>query len=490
MQIYLVENMEYWGVSMRNLYLDTKKKIYRTTAILFVVQLFGALGAGFFFVIQNIFGTYHMLGATESVNEPILWFILFWATDFFFIALGVILSYQIAGIPAIAPSLALSVYFCHFNVASLSAEEMYACFFSTPQNYQKSTAIGYMGYLVMALVLSLLIKYLYIGWTNLKDKIGSGLDKQILKLRRKIKAIPETLKGIEIIEGVDLIVMILIIPVASAALTFILIKYGIEAPFGALAGKLGEALTAMASENIVLCALVIGLMVGFDLVGPLSYSAFAVCTAAYLTTGNAQLVTIYSVCFITVGWTAFFSVLCNKIFKKGGKSDTDDFNMTVSGPINAFFENIKLTTLFSMPYAYRSPLTTIPGYMVGSAVGGVVTALLKIVNTAYTDGSFPRYTIDKYTYGGVNLTYGDMFQKGDLYMSFTLPLRSGDWLTCRIPLFLIILASAFMGGLVIMALKEIEYKILSKRNCCYEAKGDMVIEIREYGKKLAKEIKK
>ena len=347
-----------------------------------------------------------------------------------------------------------------------------------------------MGYLIMALVLSLLIKYLYIGWTRLKDKIGGGLDKQIAKLRGKIKAIPETLKGIEIVEGVDLIVMVLIIPVASAATVFVLVKYGIEMPFGALARELGGSLTAMASENTVLCALVIGLMVGFDLVGPLSYSAFAVCAASYIATGNAQLVTIYSVCFITVGWTAFFSVLCNKIFKKGGKTDTDDFNMTVSGPINAFFENIKLTTLFSMPYAYRSPLTTIPGYMVGSAVGGVVTALFKIVNTAYTDGSLPRYTIDKYTYGGANLTYADMFRNGDLYMSFTLPLRSGDWLSCRIPLFVIILASAFVGGLVIMALKEIEYKILSKRGCYHESKGDMVIEIREYGKKLAEEIKK
>lgn len=50
---------------MKELYIDTKKKIYRSTAILFVVQLFGALGAGFFFVIQNLFGTYHILGATR-----------------------------------------------------------------------------------------------------------------------------------------------------------------------------------------------------------------------------------------------------------------------------------------------------------------------------------------------------------------------------------------------------------------------------------------
>ena len=475
---------------MRNLYLDTKQKIYRTTAVLFVVQLFGALGAGFFFVIQNLFGTYHMLGAAEAVNEPILWFILFWATDFFYIALALILSYQIAGIPAIAPSLALSVYFCHFQVGGLSAEEMYACFFATPQNYQKSTAIGYMGYLIMALVLSLLIKYLYIGWTNLKVKIGAKLDKLLAGLRVKIKAIPETLKGLEVIEGVDLIVLILIIPVASAAMTFILVKYGIEMPFGALAQKLAESLTKLVNENLVVSALIIGLMVGFDLVGPLSSAAFAVCASVFLATGDAQLVTIYGTCFITVGWTAFFGVLCNKIFKKGGKADTDDFNITVSGPINAFFENIKLTTLFSMPYAYRSPLTTIPGFMVGSGVAGVITALFKIVNTAYTDGSLPRYTIDKYTYGGANYTYADMFEMGDFYMSFTLPLRSGDWLTCRIPLLVIILASAFVGGLVIMTLKEIEYRTLSKRSCYYESTGDMVIEIREYGKKLANEMKK
>ncbi len=40
---------------VKKLYLDTKDKIYRATSIMFIVQLFGALGAGFFFVIQNLF---------------------------------------------------------------------------------------------------------------------------------------------------------------------------------------------------------------------------------------------------------------------------------------------------------------------------------------------------------------------------------------------------------------------------------------------------
>lgn len=475
---------------MKKLYLDTKEKIYRATSIIFIVQLFGALGAGFFFVIQNIFQKYHILGLTGAENEPTLWFILFWATDFFFVALAVIVSYLIAGIPAIAPSLALSVYFCHFTEASEKAVDMYKFFFATPANYSRATAIGYMGYLIMAVMLSLLIKLLYAGWAEAKIHIGKGFDNLIAKLRKKIKAIPDTIKGIDIIDGVDLIVLVLIIPVASCATTFMLIKYGIEVPFAALSESLGSVLAALSESNVVVAALVMGLMVGFDLIGPVSLSAFGVATAAYLATGNAQLITIYAVCFITVAWTAFFGILNCKLFKKGGITDTNDFNLATTGPINAFFENIKLTVAPSMPLAMRSPFTMIPGFMVGSALGGVLTALFGIVNTAYTDGSLPKYTIGNYTYGGVEYTYRELFESGEIFMSFTLPLRSGDFLTCRLPLALIILVSAFVGGLVVMALRQGEYKLLSKRGCYYEPKDDLVIEMREYAKKLRTQLKK
>lgn len=475
---------------MKKLYLDTKEKIYRATSIIFIVQLFGALGAGFFFVIQNIFQKYHILGLTGAENEPTLWFILFWATDFFFVALAVIVSYLIAGIPAIAPSLALSVYFCHFTEASEKAVDMYKMFFATPANYSRATAIGYMGYLIMAVMLSLLIKLLYVGWAEAKIHVGKGFDNLIAKLRKKIKAIPDTIKGIDIIDGVDLIVLVLIIPVASCATTFMLIKYGIEVPFAALSESLGNVLAALSESNVVIAALVMGLMVGFDLIGPVSLSAFGVATAAYLATGNAQLITIYAVCFITVAWTAFFGILNCKLFKKGGITDTNDFNLATTGPINAFFENIKLTVAPSMPLAMRSPFTMIPGFMVGSALGGALTALFGIVNTAYTDGSLPKYTIGNYTYGGVEYTYRELFESGEIFMSFTLPLRSGDFLTCRLPLALIILVSAFVGGLVVMALRQGEYKLLSKRGCYYEPKDDLVIEMREYAKKLRTQLKK
>lgn len=473
---------------MKKLYMDTKKSIYRATSILFIVQLFGALGAGFFFVIQNLFQKYHILGLTGAENEPTLWFVLFWATDFFFVVMALLVSYLIGGLPAVAPSLALSVYFAHFSSMTANAENMYACFFATPHNYAQSVTIGYMGYLIMAVALALLIKLLYAGWSELKPLIGKKIDTLLAKLRKKIKLIPQELKGLTLIEGVDLIVMILIIPVASAASVFMLMKYGVELPYALLAEELTQALTALSESNVVLMAVVMGLMVGFDLIGPFSWAAFSVATGAYLATGNAQLITIYSVCFITIGWTAFFGIFCCKIFKKG-KVDTDDMNLATSGPINAFFENIKLTNAFSMPLACRSPFTVIPGLMAGSALGGLLTAVFGIVNTAYTDGSLPKYATGNYTYGNVDYTFAELFAQGEIYMSFTLPLRSGDWLTCRLPLFAIILVSAFVGGLVTMLLKHGEYRFLSKRGCLFETNGDFVLEMRAYGQKLAAQLK-
>ena len=40
-----------------------------------------------------------------------------------------------------------------------------------------------------------------------------------------------------------------------------------------------------------------------------------------------------------------------------------------------------------------------------------------------------------------------------------------------------------------MLLKEGEYRFMSKRGLFFEPKGDFVLEMREHGKKLAKQLK-
>lgn len=458
---------------------NLRKNVYRATSVLFLVQLFGALGAGFFFVVQNVLGVQHILGALEPQNENILWFILFWATDFFFVVLTVVLSYLIAGLPAVAPAFALSIYFAHFAGNPVPGEQMYNAFFATPVQNGGGANIGYMGYLIMAVVMSYLIKYLYIGWDSAKNALGKKLDTVIAKLRKKIKQIPEDFSGISLLEQVDLIVLVLILPVASCALTFLLIRYGIQIPFTALGNALAETLSGLSAGSTVLCGIVMGLMVGFDLLDPVSMAAFSVAVAAFMD-GNAQLMTVYGACFVTVGWVPLMAVLLNKITKRGGHTDADDLNLAISGPINAFFENVKLTVAFSMPFAYRSPLTTVPGYMVGSAATGLVTALAGIVNTAYLT-ELPKY--------GNGATFAELFKAGEYYISFTLPLRSGDWLSCRIPLFFIILFGAFVGGAVILGLRVLSVKGQKKRGTYIVCDGDIVLEMRQYAQKLRANLK-
>lgn len=465
---------------MKSVLIEAKTKVNRATSISFIILLFGALGAGFFFVIQNILGVQHIMGALEPINEKILWFILFWATDFFFIPFVMVLCYLIAGIPAIAPSLALSIYFAHFSGTPVQGTDTYFAFFSTPYNSGGGVNIGYMGYLIMALLLAFLIKFLYIGWDRIKEKLGKKLNTPIAALRKKISKIPETLTGEGLLDGIDLIVLILILPVASAAITFVAIRYGIQIPFAALSKALIEPLTALGAGNVILTGLVFGLMVGFDIIGPVSMAAFSVAVAAFAD-GNAQLMTIYGACFITIGWIPLAAVLLAKIVKKGAKTDNDDFNLAVSGPINAFFENVKLTVAFTIPYAYKSPLTVIPGLMTGCAFTGLLTAAFGIINTSYLN-ELPKY--------GTGLTFSELFARGEYYISFTLPLRSGDWLHCRIPLFLIILAGGFVGGAVIYLLKLVEYRIEKKRGTYVEHSSDIVIEMRQFAKTLRAKAKK
>jgi len=437
---------------------DTRKQINRTSGILFLVILFGALGAGFFFVVQNILGVQGMLGALDPANEPILWFILFWATDFFMVAMVALLCYFIAGWPGVAPGLSLAIYFAHFAGTPVAASESYHAFFATPLHHGGGVNIGWLSYLFMALLCALLIKLCYAGWHALKVKAGE--------------------KAHKILDQVDLIVLVLIIPVGSAALTWLVIHYGVQTP-AALLPTLVEPLLNLANSSVILVGILFGLMIGFDIIGPLSMTAFAVAAAAFLQS-DARLLTIYGAAFVTVGWAPLAMFLLCKLTKKL-HADNDDLNLAISGPINAFFENMKLTVAFAMPFAMRSPLAVIPGLMTGSAVTGGLVALWGIVNQSYLT--------DIPSMGG-GLTMAELLHRGEIYLSFTLPFRSGGWWDVRIPLAICILAGAIAGGAVMFGLRVLCVRGQKKRGTYVENNGDIVLDMRNLAKQRFNDLRK
>ena len=126
-----------------------------------------------------------------------------------------------------------------------------------------------------------------------------------------------------------------------------------------------------------------GAMVGFDTIGPVSAAAFSVATDAAVV-GNTALMTTFGLCFAATGWIPLFAWLLHLITKKGPRFDGDDANLAMSGPINAFFDNMKLTVIFAAPYACRDPFRVIPCYLLTCSLTGLFSGAAGLANSLYT----------------------------------------------------------------------------------------------------------
>ena len=123
---------------------------------------------------------------------------------------------------------------------------------------------------------------------------------------------------------------------------------------------------------------------------PVSAAAFSVATDAAVV-GNTALMTTFGLCFAATGWIPLFAWLLHLITKKGPRFDGDDANLAMSGPINAFFDNMKLTVIFAAPYACRDPFRVIPCYLLTCSLTGLFSGAAGLANSLYTAPEKSRY---------------------------------------------------------------------------------------------------
>lgn len=444
---------------MRNEARNLKRHVYRATGISLLILLFGALGAGFLFVVGNLFGV-QILKPGSAFSE-MLWHLFFWATDFFFVAFVLILSYLIAGLPAVAPALTLSILFSHFagqyNGGDFSVP-LYTNFFTVPNQGGGGVNIGYLGYLIMALMLGYLIKYLFILWERVKAKLGPKLDRPVAALGKKIKPLA-SLDGAAVIGLPDLLVYVLIMPILAAAVTYLVVNYAIAVPFNALADALKPVLADAWGASPALGGLMMGAMVGFDTIGPVSAAAFSVATDAAVA-GNAALMTAFGLCFAATGWIPLFAWILHLVTKKGPRFDGDDVNLAMSGPINAFFDNMKLTVMFAPSCACRDPFRVIPCYMLTCSLTGLLAGAAGLANALYV-------TPEKIA----------LFLKGDWYTSFLQPMRSISHTPRGILMPVIVAACAILGGAVLLLWKAKAMKRQTAKGTYVEVNGDIAGEM-------------
>lgn len=203
------------------------------------------------------------------------------------------------------------------------------------------------------------------GW--LASTIGAGflgallagfIAGYVVVFIKKLIKLPKSLEGL---------MPILIIPVLSTLIIGLIMMY-LGSPITALNTAMSNALTSLNSGSKVLLGLVIGLMMAFDMGGPVNKAAYVFGTATIATAAGGASPIMAAV--MAAGMTpplgiALATVIAKKKFnpaeKEAGKA--------------AWALGVSFITEGAIPFAAADPVRVIPSIMAGSAVTGMLSML-------------------------------------------------------------------------------------------------------------------
>ncbi|MBT1278453.1 fructose-specific PTS transporter subunit EIIC [Thermoanaerobacter sp. CM-CNRG TB177] len=190
----------------------------------------------------------------------------------------------------------------------------------------------------------------------------------IVYLKRLIK-LPKTLEGL---------MPILILPVLSTLIVGLLMIYVIGSPMKAIMTSLTAWLTGMSSTNAVIFGAILGLMMAFDMGGPVNKTAYTFATGLLASNVFAPMAAVMAAGMTPPLGLALATVLFRDRFTKeeieAGKA--------------AWVLGASFITEGAIPFAAADPLRVIPSIMVGSAVTGALSMLFHIELRAPHGGIF------------------------------------------------------------------------------------------------------
>ncbi|MCH1869062.1 fructose-specific PTS transporter subunit EIIC [Nocardioides sp. CFH 31398] len=190
---------------------------------------------------------------------------------------------------------------------------------------------------------------------------------------------------------------VLVIPLLATLITGLIVIVVLGRPLTALTGALTDGLNSLGSNPglAILLGVVLGLMMAFDMGGPLNKTAYAFATAglgaAATATGNApELKVMASV--MLAGMVpplalALATVVRPKLFtvqeRENGKA--------------AWAMGASFITEGAIPFAAADPLRVIPAIMLGSAVTGGLSQALDVTLRAPHGGIFVLFAVGNIT---------------------------------------------------------------------------------------------
>lgn len=174
------------------------------------------------------------------------------------------------------------------------------------------------------------------------------------------------LKKIPVHKVLRSVMPIFIIPIVGTLITAGIMMWGLGEPVGALTNSLTQWLQGMQQGSIVMLAVIMGLMLAFDMGGPVNKVAYAfmlICVAQGVYTVVA--IAAVGICVPPLGMG-----LATLIGRKNFSAEERETGKAalVMGCVGV--------TEGAIPFAAADPLRVIPSIMIGSVCGAVTAALV------------------------------------------------------------------------------------------------------------------
>jgi PTS system fructose-specific IIC component len=170
------------------------------------------------------------------------------------------------------------------------------------------------------------------------------------------------IKRVKVPRGVAGIMPVVVIPLVSTLVVGALMLVVIGQPIAALQNGLSDWLQGLSGSNAILLGIILGLMMAFDMGGPVNKVAYAFGLAA-LASGNLKVMAAVMAAGMTppLG-LALATVLRKNLFTRAERQAGEA----------AWLLGASFITEGAIPFAAGDPLRVIPSLMVGSAVTGAL----------------------------------------------------------------------------------------------------------------------
>ncbi|WP_053363809.1 PTS fructose transporter subunit IIABC [Bacillus sp. FJAT-27251] len=191
----------------------------------------------------------------------------------------------------------------------------------------------------------------------------------VVGLKKVFASLPSSLEGIK---------TILLYPLFGIALTGFLMLYLVNEPVGALNEGISSWLSGLGTGNAVLLGVVLGLMMAFDMGGPVNKAAYVFGTGLLANGVYEPMAAIMAAGMVPPLGIAIATTLFKNKFSK---QDRD------AGKAN-YIMGLSFITEGAIPFAAADPLRVIPSAMAGAAVAGGLTMMFDISLRAPHGGLF------------------------------------------------------------------------------------------------------